>query len=102
MGWCVYNPKEEIKRRNRTHNIGFKKGVKHDISQKYIEICKYDLNGNYIETFPSKKEAAKIYGSGVYFCTCDSGNRNHHLTAGGYQWRTKTNKYKENIGTIYQ
>lgn len=100
IGWCVYNPKEEVKRRNKIYNMGFKKGVCHDFTKRYIEVCKYDLDGNYLETYKSKKEAAEIYGSGVYGCTIETNKKNHHKTAGGYQWRTKTDNYMDNIGCV--
>ena len=99
LDWCVYKPKEEVKRSNIQHMNGFKKGVQHDISKKFIEVCMYDLDGNYIKTFSSKKEAVKNYGYGVYLCTQNK-EREHCKTAGGYQWRVKTENYKENIGRI--
>lgn len=65
-----------------------------DPNEKYVEkirnnvpkikIHKYDLEGNYLESFESLREASNI-------CECDVYNTttNRNITAGGFQWSKK-------------
>lgn len=67
----------------------------------FKEVHKYDLEGNYLKSFPSITDAIKEYPCDIY--NAASGR---HSTAGGFQWRLHK---KDNIGifsrtckTVYQ
>lgn len=63
------------------------------------EVHQYDLEGNYIKSFPSIVDAIKEYSCDVY--NAASGR---HSTAGGFQWRTfkydKLEPYNEELNEI--
>lgn len=72
---------EETKRKMRENHADFS-GANHPQARAVVQL---DLDGNYIATFPTAKEAAKSIcqrGPNITICC-----QNHHRTAGGYMWR---------------
>lgn len=65
----------------------------------FKEVHQYDLEGNYLKSFPSVIDAIKEYSSDIYNAV--SGK---HKTAGGFQWRyikyDKIALYSEKINRI--
>ena len=73
----MVNHSENVKKRYEIGNDG----------NNYKAVEQYDLDGNYIATYKSSYEAAKITGIGR---TCIGGCcRKEHNTAGGYIWKFK-------------
>ena len=56
----------------------------------YIPVKQYDLNGNYIRTWPSIKEAQAEYHITHISSVC----RGHRRTDGGYVWKYQNQKKK--------
>lgn len=81
---------EETKRKMRENHADFS-GANHPQARAVVQL---DLNGNYITTFSTAKEAAKSInqrGPNITICC-----QNTHRTAGGYMWRYK-DEYINNI-----
>jgi hypothetical protein len=63
------------------------------------EVHQYDLDGNYLKSFPSITDAIKEYPCDIYNAASE-----RHFTAGGFQWRTikhdKLQPYSEELNEI--
>ena len=52
-----------------------------------VSVCQFDLSGNYINTYPSAKEAERqTVANAAHICDCCKGKRNK---SGGYVWKYK-------------
>ena len=52
-----------------------------------VSVCQFDLSGNYINTYPSAKEAERqTWANAAHICDCCKGKRNK---SGGYVWKYK-------------
>ena len=74
---------DETKRKMRENHADFS-GANHPQARAVVKL---DLNGNYISTYSTAKEAAQSIGqrgSNITICC-----QNNHRTAGGYLWRYK-------------
>lgn len=80
---------EETKRKMRENHADFS-GANHPQARAVVQL---DLNGNYIKTFQTTKEAAESIGQrGPNITICC---QNTHRTAGGYMWRYKDEYIKQ-------
>lgn len=68
---------------------------------KHSEIYQYSLEGEYIASFPTCKEASKaVY---IYYRCIEKACRGVIYTAGGYQWRrVEFGAPKDNIPSLHQ
>lgn len=98
---CV-NHKDEDRLNNSVCNLEWctqKYNTKYGTAQSRLSVKKsfaveqYDLQDNYIRTFPTVREAAEAVGvtSGVIVnCIRGEWRGRRYLTGGGYKWKRKT------------
>ena len=89
LGWCNYDISIEksnaAKKCDRSYLLEIP-------SKRRKQICKYSLEGYYIQTYESIIDAIREYGKGVSDCL-----RGKNKSAYGFLWKYKTNNYKERI-----
>ena len=68
------------------YNINYGTGIKKSAIAKYKEVNQYDLQGNFIKTWNSIKQAKENLGISAHISDCCEGKRK---TAGGYIWKYK-------------
>lgn len=96
-GYPMVNHKDENKQNNNVSNLEWCDAKYNDnygsrnkrmALPRRKTVAKYDLDGNYIETFESMSEATRRTGIKHIVCACN-GKRKQ---AGGFQWRYSESK----------
>ena len=90
----IVNHKDENPSNNRIenlewcdskYNINYGTGIQRSAEQKYKPISQFSLNGNFLATYQSSKEASEILGvSRAAICKCCKGI---HKTCCGFIWK---------------
>lgn len=85
------NTVENLEWCDGTYNINYGTALRRSALKRMKQVARYDLNGNYIDSFESASEAMRKTGIRHIASVCNKKRNN----AGGYQWRYTDNT--ENI-----
>lgn len=93
----IINHKDENKLNNsadnlewctQKYNVNYGDGINKRKNKVSVKINQYDLDGNYIKTWNSIKDAVRYYNDNTQICQCCKGKRN---TSCGYKWEYADN-----------
>ena len=81
LEWCT-----------QKYNVNYGNGISKRKKKISIKINQYDLDGNFIKTWGSIKDAARYYNGNTKICQCCKGKVK---TAAGYKWKYAEDCHKE-------
>ncbi|MGL5717264.1 MAG: HNH endonuclease [Paraclostridium sp.] len=85
LEWCTQ--KENIK---HAWKNGLSKPRRNELNNRSIRIDQFDLEGNYIATYPSIIEINRLFGYSRHSITNCCKNRKYYKTAYGFVWKYNT------------